>query len=185
MATAQRTDAVIAAIAPVLERLGLDLFDVELVGGGRASMLRLFVDRADVDSPDGRGIDLAAIAEASAAVSLVLDADPAVAEALPGPYDLEVSSPGLERTLRTPAHFRWAVGRAVSVKTRTESGGLRRRGTVAEADDAGVDIDFDGSRERLAYDEITQARTVFEWGAQPAPERKRRKHATKKQEVAR
>jgi ribosome maturation factor RimP len=140
----------------------------------------VFLDRAD-----GAGVDLATIAAASEAVSPVLDADPAVEQALPGPYNLEVSSPGLERTLRTPAHFLWAVGRPVSVKTRSDDGGLRRRGVVVAADDTGVDFDFDGSSERLPYDQIVQARTVFEWGAPPAPERKRRrKHATKKQEVA-
>ncbi len=95
--------AVATAIEPALAGLGLDLYDVELVGGGRARTLRVFVHR------DG-GVDLETIAQATQAVSALLDT-PAVAAALPGPYTLEVSSPGLERPLRTPAHFRsaWAA----------------------------------------------------------------------------
>ena len=94
-------------------------------------------------------------------------ADPA-ARALGGPYTLEVSSPGLERTLRTPAHFQRAIGTTVSVKTRGSEteGPQRRRGVVAAADDSGFELDIDGTRERLAYDDVVQTRTVFEWGAE-------------------
>ncbi len=177
MATGERTDAVAATIAPVLTALGLELFDVEVAGAGRTRTLRVLIDRG----PGEGSVDLDAITAVSEALSPVLDRDPTVAAALPGPYTLEVSSPGLERPLRLPAHFARAVGGLVSVKTRTETGGLRRRGVVLAADDAGVDIDFDGAHERLTYDEIVQARTVFEWGAPSSPKRNRRK----KQEVAR
>jgi ribosome maturation factor RimP len=178
MATEQQSSAVATAISPVLARLGLELFDVELAAGGGSRTLRVLVRR---DTAAG-GLDLDAVAAASEALSAVLDTDPAVAEALPGPYTLEVSSPGLERPLRRPAHFAGAVGERVSVKTRTADGGLRRRGVVLTADDAAVEIDFDGAHERLTYDEIVQARTVFEWGT---PRRPKRARGKKKQEVAR
>jgi len=164
-------DAVAGAVAPVLESLGLELFDVELTGSGRARTLRVYVDRP---AADAAGVDLDAITAATEALSPVLDNDAGVAAALPGPYTLEVSSPGLERPLRTPAHFRRAGGALLSIKSRGADGGpVRRRATLVSADDAGVTIDVDGTREHLAYDEILQARTVFEWGPAPKPGRDR------------
>ena len=169
--TSAHPSAVAEAVAPALQSLGLELFDVELTGSGRARTLRVFVDR------DG-GVDLDAITAATEAVSPVLDTDARVAASLPGSYTLEVSSPGLERPLRTPAHFRRAVGSPVSIKTRPPEGGpVRRRAVITAADDRGVTLDVDGSTEQLAYDEILQARTVFEWGPAPKPGRARSKHA--------
>ena len=83
--------------SPSSAALGLELYDVEISGTGRARVLRVLVDREG-------GIDLEAIAAATEAVSPLLDQPPLDA-ALAGPYTLEVSSPGLERPLRTPAHF--------------------------------------------------------------------------------
>ncbi|HZP31428.1 MAG TPA: ribosome maturation factor RimP [Acidimicrobiia bacterium] len=163
--------AVADAVAPALADLGLELFDVELTGSGRARTLRVFVDRP---AGDDAAVDLDAITAATEALSPVLDHDPRVAAALPGPYTLEVSSPGLERPLRTPAHFRRAVGSTVSVKTRAPGGGpVRRRAVLVAADDAGVTVEVDGTTEHLAYDDILQARTVFEWGPAPKPGRAR------------
>jgi ribosome maturation factor RimP len=159
-------ETIAAAVEPVVAALGLVLYDVEATGSGRARTVRVTVDR------DG-GVDLDAVAAASQALSPVLDADPAVQRACPGPYTLEVTSPGLERRLRTPAHFRRAVGSTVSVKTQGVDAGLRRRGVLVAADDDGIDVEFDTGRERLGYDAVGQARTVFEWGPS-APRRSRR-----------
>ena len=164
--------AVALAVAPVLAEIGLELFDVELTGSGRARTLRVFVDRPDHSGGEGAGsgVDLDAITAATEALSPVLDADTRVAGVLSGPYTLEVSSPGLERPLRTPAHFRGAAGSVVSIKHRTADGSpARRRATLVSADDAGVTVDVDGATEHLAYDDILQARTVFEWGPAPKP----------------
>ena len=79
-----------------------------------------------------RGVDLDAITAATEAVSPVLDDDPVAAAALPGAYTLEVSSPGLERSLRTPAHFRSAVGSPISIKScAAGSSPVRRRAVLA------------------------------------------------------
>jgi ribosome maturation factor RimP len=153
-------DAIAAAVEPVVSALGLELYDVETAGPARARTLRVAVTRPG-------GVDLDAIAAASEALSPVLDSDAAVKRALPGPYTLEVTSPGLERRLRTPAHFRGAVGQTVSVKTRRDGTAERRRGVVVAADEAGVDVAFDTGEERLLYDAVIQARTVFEWGSPP------------------
>ena len=138
-------------VEPLLDGLGLELFDVEL----KAGTLRISVDRAD-HTP----IDLEAVSLASQRVSDALDA----ADPIPDRYTLEVSSPGLERPLRTPSHFRRYVGTTVSVKTRPHVDGDRRiEATLEDADDDGIAI----AGRRLSYDDIDRARTVFEWGGQP------------------
>jgi ribosome maturation factor RimP len=171
-------DTIAQALAPAVSELGLDLYDVELSGSGRARILRVMVDR------DG-GVDLDAIADATTAVSPLLDTSPLDA-VIAGPYALEVSSPGLERPLRTPAHFARAVGETISVKWRAgdDHGARRVRGVVAAADDAGFDLTLDdGSTEHIAYGDVTQARTVFEWGNEP--KRSKSKRATKREPVRR
>jgi ribosome maturation factor RimP len=152
-------NAIVQVLAPAVADLGLDLYDVDVTGSGRARILRVMVDR------DG-GVDLEAIAAATQAVSPLLDAPPLDA-VVPGPYALEVSSPGLERPLRTPTHFARAVGETVSVKTRAgdDHGARRVRGVVTAADAAGFDLTLDDTTvQRVAYDDVGQAHTVFEWG---------------------
>jgi len=159
VSTGERSEALVAAVEPVVAALGFDLYDVELAGSGPDRTLRVTIDR------DG-GVDLDAITAATEALSPVLDRDEGVDSALRSSYTLEVSSPGLERPLRTPEHFRRAIGSTASVKTRGDAGRDPRRthGVIVAADDAGFELDVDGTHERIAYDEITQARTVFEWG---------------------
>jgi ribosome maturation factor RimP len=143
------------AVAPVVEALGLELVDLELLPG----LVRVTVDR------DG-GVDLDAISSTTREVSSVLDEhDP-----MPGRrYTLEVSSPGLERPLRTPEQFARAVGEEVTVRTLPSAGMERRLKGKLEAADAdgvvliGKDLPEGGSR--IAYSDIERARTVFEWGA--------------------
>ena len=143
-------------LEPVLAAADLELVDVEL----RSGVLLVTVDRPG-------GVDLEALTDANRAVSTVLDeVDP-----IPGRYTLEVSSPGVERTLRTPAHFAKAVGETVTVKTRPQVPGDRRlRGRLVAADERGLDLEVEGapgSPVRLAYSDIDKARTVFVWGPEP------------------
>ncbi len=157
------TDRLVAVLAPVLGAVGLECYDVELAGPNKARTLRVLVDREG-------GVDLEAITAATQALTPVLDADPAVARALPGSYLLEVSSPGVERPLRTPAHFGAAVGVPVSLKYRNAEGAVvRERVVVVGADDDAVDVDVDGEVRRVAFDDVVSARTVFEWGPAPKP----------------
>jgi ribosome maturation factor RimP len=160
---AQQSERLAAVLEPVVRDLGLELYDVEIGGSNRARTLRVLVDR------DG-GVDLDAITEATEALAPVLDGNAEVATALPGSYLLEVSSPGLERPLRTPAHFRRAVGDPISLKSRDAQGAVtRRRAVLAAADDGGIEIEIDGARERVEYGDIVASHTVFEWGPAPKP----------------
>jgi len=168
-------DTIAAAIEPVLADMGLELYDIELAGSGRTRTLRVLVDR------DG-GVDLDAITEATQHISPVVEAQ----EKLRGPFTLEVSSPGLERPLRRAAHFGRAVGDAVSVKYRDAAGHVQRlHGRLAAADDDGITLETDETTERIAYDRITQARTVFEFGPAPKAGKSKRAKKSKKKEVAR
>ena len=146
-------DRVRELVTPVVEAESADLYDVEHNGG---------VLRVLVDVEGGIGID--DLKRINRAVSRRLDeSDP-----MPGRYTLEVSSPGLERPLRTPEHFRRAVGESIKVKTMPTSEGARRlKGTLLSADDGGFDIQTDEDQCRLRYDEVSRARTVFDWGPTP------------------
>ncbi len=146
------------ALTPVVAEVGLELVDVELKSG----ILQVTVDCEG-------GVDLEALTNANRAVSALLDElDP-----IPSRYSLEVSSPGIERPLRTPTHFAKAVGATVSIKTRPQvEGERRRRGVLTAADDQGISLvedEGDGVPVRLAYSDIDRARTVFVWGGTSAP----------------
>lgn len=145
-------DRVRVLVEPLLADEGLELFDVDY-GGGRLVVL------ADCEG----GVDLEALTRATHRISAALDeADP-----IPGGrYLLEVSSPGLERRLRTPDHFRRFVGSLVSIKTMAAVEGERRiKGVLTEAGAKGITVDD----RRLAYADIERAQTVFEWGPAPKP----------------
>lgn len=156
-------DRVRELVLPLVEAEGVELYDVEHNGG----ILRISVDTPDrVLGDTTTGIDIEVIKRLSRAVSHVLDeTDP-----VPGRYTLEVSSPGLERPLRTPEHFRRAVGAEITVKTRPQAEGDRRvRGVLRTADGDGFEVETPAGLRRMGYDEISKARTVFEWGPPPKP----------------
>ncbi len=144
-------DRVRELIEPLVAAAGLDLVEIEQGPG----LLRIYLD-------DEGGIDLDTLTRMSEQISDLLD----VHDPIPGRYTLEVSSPGLERNLRTPAHYLRYVGTTINVKTRPGVEGERRfSGTLSEADDEGIVV----AGRRLSYGDIEKARTVFEWGPAPKP----------------
>lgn len=152
------SERVRAVVEPVVAAEDVELFDLEQAG----PVLRVTIDRPG-------GLDVQVIASVTRAVSRALDEHDPIA----GTYTLEVSSPGLERTLRTPGHFTWAVGRQVAVKTVPGfEAGRRFAGTLASADATGIVVALDepaGEEVRLDYPDIEKARTVFDWGPAPKP----------------
>lgn len=146
-------------VAPLVEDAGVELYDVEYAGG---------VLRITVQQEGGVGIDV--IGKLTRKISHLFDEE----DPLPGHYTLEVSSPGLERTLRTPEHFAGAIGSLVSLKTRPGVEGDRRvKGTLVAADATSVTIApakaDPGTTRVLDLDDLASARTVFEWGPTPKP----------------
>lgn len=140
-------ERLIAVVEPVLEAMGLELVDLELKREAGGKVLRVFID-----SP--AGVDLDTCADASEALSARLD----VEDPIEGPYTLEVSSPGLERPLTKKEHFARYIGERARIRTSEPLEGRREFvGVITEADDAGVEIEVEGKRYRIAYDLIARA----------------------------
>ena len=156
-------DNVRGLVLPLLQAADLDLYDLTLDGG----ILAVLVDKEG-------GADIDAIAKVSRAISRALDeVDP-----IPGEYALEVSTPGLERPLRTPDHYRRAVGMTASLKTKPGTEGDRRvAGTISAADDDTVTVTTPDGERTLRLDDIERARTTFEWGGQPKKNTKKEQKA--------
>ncbi len=160
-------DRVRELVAPLAEAASVDLYDVEHHG----AMVRVLVD-------SDAGVDVDALARLSRSLSRALDEQ----DLIDGRYTLEVSSPGLERPLRTADHFRRAAGAEVKVKTRPDFDGPRRLTGVVEAvADDGVDLrEGDGRVSRIAFEQMASARTVFEWGPGRTNSRESRQRAEEK-----
>lgn len=139
-------------LTPVVEDAGAFLEGVETTRAGRYSTVRVLVDL-----PDGPGdLDLDALTTVSRAVSAAVDeADP-----VRGQYTLEVSTPGAERELSTPRHFRRAVGRDVELMVKDDGVDAVLIGTVTAADEDSVTLQADGRERVLALDDVRQARMV-------------------------
>ncbi len=160
------TESIRDLAEPVLASAGLELWDVEIT----ADVVRVMVDRPG-------GVDLDALSAASGVLSPLLDSHP---EATPGSrYQLEVSSPGIERTLRTPAQYRRCMNSEITVKTAVAVGGARRhRGRLIDASHRGIALepeDSPGTSIEIDYDQIQRARTVLVWGPTPGPPGGRRR----------
>ncbi|MGA9222733.1 MAG: ribosome maturation factor RimP, partial [Pseudomonas graminis] len=137
-----------------VEASGLEVWDVAFRGEGGRSVLRVTVHR------DG-GVDLDTIAEVSERLSRRLDLE----DFGPKGYQLEVSSPGLERPLRTPRHFERSVGERVKVTTAVPVEGRNvLEGALVSADAEAIMLASEGGELRVPYADIASARTVFEWG---------------------
>ena len=147
-------DAVRDLAEAVAERRSLRLWDVEMAGQPGRSIVRVLVDREG-------GIDLDTVAEVSEEISRGLD----LKDPIDGRYTLEVSSPGVERALKVPEHFRVSVGQKVVVKTKERLVGDSHRveGEISDAGDDAVTMTVEGSPVEIPYGAIKSAKTVFEW----------------------
>ena len=130
-------------LEPAVTETGFDLEDVTVSPAGKRRVVRVVVDR------DG-GVDLDDVAEVARAVSDLLDADP---DLLQGAYVLEVTSPGVDRPLTQPRHWRRAQGRLVTATLADET----VTGRVTDSTDTDVTLDVDGSPRTLLQAEITKA----------------------------
>ncbi|MFI6389437.1 ribosome maturation factor RimP [Nonomuraea sp. NPDC050547] len=150
MGSASSRDHLMKLLEPVVAAEGLDLEDVTVTTAGKRRLLRVVVDR------DG-GVSLDDVAEVSQAVSTALDEDDAMGGSA---YTLEVSSPGVDRPLTEPRHWRRAAKRLVKAELRD---GSVLEGRVLTADDAGVDLSVDGAERRLDYQDLTRGRVQVEF----------------------
>ncbi|WP_127497161.1 ribosome maturation factor RimP [Actinoplanes solisilvae] len=138
-----------AVIEPVVTAAGYDLEDVSITRAGRRHVVRVMVDT------DG-GISLDDVAIVSREISTALDeAEESGGEVLAGEYQLEVGSPGVDRPLTLPRHWRRNRGRLVAVNGLT--------GRVVEAGDEGITLDVDGVPHALRFDELGPGKVQIEF----------------------
>jgi ribosome maturation factor RimP len=141
-------------IQPVAAAVGMDLESVRVSAAGKRRLLRVIVDS------DG-GVSLDDAADISREISAALDAADIMGEI---PYTLEVSSPGVERPLTEPRHWRRAAGRLVKVKAAGEG---TVQGRIAATDSSGVTLDSGGKLRDFAYNELGPGAVQVEFGRIP------------------
>lgn len=156
MGVDQARERLVEELTDPLLALGLDLEGIELAAAGRRRVLRVAVDR------DG-GVTLDDVAAATKEVSRLLDDSDVMGEQ---PYLLEVSSPGTDRPLTHPRHWRRNTGRLVAVTT---TDGRTRTGRVVQAGEDRILLDVDGSREEVALVDVTKARVEVEFNRKGGP----------------
>ncbi len=143
-------DELLKLLGPTVERLGYELADLEVRIGGKGGMIRVFIDKPE-------GIVLDDCEKVSLAVSALLD----VEDPVPGNYNLEVSSPGLDRKLTKVEHFQRFEGETVKVSMRFPIEGRRRfRGTLVSSNDENIVVEVDGESHSLPLKTIDTARLV-------------------------
>jgi ribosome maturation factor RimP len=152
MATEDRIHAV---VDPIIEEMELELVDLVYAGG------RL---KITIDQPDG--LDTKVLTKTARMISHEMD----LQDPINGAYTLEVTSPGVERLLRTPAHYVRSIGEQVAIKLKPNAENLRRlKGELTAANDDSITVANDDGDHTLSFDQIAKANTVFEWGPGPKP----------------
>ena len=139
-------------LEPAIERLGYELTDIEVRLSGQGGLVRLTIDKPD-------GIDLDDCEKVSHAMSALLD----VQDPVPGNYNLEVSSPGLDRKLTKLEHFQRFEGETLKVTMRFPMEGRRRfRGKLLSSNEENIVVEVDGESHSLPLTMIDSARLVPE-----------------------
>ena len=142
-------------VRSAVESAGLELVEVALHRGKGHQVLRVTVDREG-------GVDLDTIAQTSERISRRLDLEGFA----PGPYALEVSSPGIERPLKEPRDFWRRLGETVKVKASWPDGTQTLTGTLVAAGSDEIRIGTETGEHEVSYDAIVSARIVADWDAE-------------------
>lgn len=151
--TAQVRDKLLELGEPLLAGLGYELVDLEYAPGRAHALVRVFIDR-----PEGVSVD--DCERVSHELAALLD----VEDPVPTAYTLEVSSPGLDRVLRTPAHFQRFAGERVWVELRVARDGRRRyTGRLENVGPEGIELRVDGAIVAVRFSEIGRARLAPQW----------------------
>ena len=144
------------SVERVLQYLGLDLVDIAYKVGGKKKLLRVLADRREKNK--GNGVTLAECAEASRKIGEMLDEEDLPEDS----YLLEVSSPGLDRPLKTVRDFRWAREEDIEVKMRIPFGDKERFvGTVVDVDESKVSFRVDEETITVSIEDIEKAKIKY------------------------
>ncbi len=145
-------EKLLGLLEPVVGGLGYELVEIEFGSSGRSSLVRVYIDRTD-----GGGVGLDDCERASRAIGAVLDAE----EPIGHDYQLEVSSPGFDRPLRTAAHFARFAGSEAKIELAAPIDGRRRfRGRLGAVVEGMVAIEVDRKVWKLPLSGISKARLV-------------------------
>ena len=157
-------DATVARIwelaAPLAEIQGLEIIDIELrrEGGRSGRVLRLYLDKEGGPNMDD-------LSQVSRELSALLD----VHDVVEGAYTLEVSSPGINRPLKLPQHFKRFVGKTIRVRTRDLVQGRRSfLGSLLDVMDDKIAVNQDGTRFEIPFAVIEKANYEHDWSAEYA-----------------
>ena len=150
MSTSATRDRLAAELTGPMDALGLDLEAVDLTSAGKRRVLRVAIDK------DG-GVTMDDIADATREVSRVLDDTSVMGEQA---YTLEVSSPGVDRPLTLPRHWRRNAGRLVKVNPVE---GEPVTGRITATDEQGAVLDVEGTEQRIAYADVKKAKVQIEF----------------------
>lgn len=141
------------------ERPELEIVDVEIVGASKAPTVRVFIDKAD-----GSKITLDELTEQSSWVSLIVEElDP-----FKDSYNLEVSSPGVDRPLRKASDFKRFISQRCEVTTTAHEGRKKWTGSIVKVDDTSLCLDVDGEQHSFDLSEIKKAHLKAELNFKPA-----------------
>jgi len=145
-------DQLVELLGPVVSELGYELWELEYIGQSGSGLLRLYIDSAE-------GISVEDCERVSRAVSATMD----VADPIASNYTLEVSSPGLDRVLRTAEHFARFPGEQVKVEMVRAVGGRKRfAGRLVKVEGGDITLEVDGSTVSLPVNGINKARLAPE-----------------------
>jgi len=137
-------------LRPAVEETGKELLGIEFISAGNNSVLRLFIDHEN-------GIDVDDCAEVSRQVGAILD----VEDPISSEYNLEVSSPGIDKPLFDMAHFKSVIGETVNIKLSMPLNGRRKfKGTLVAIEDDILILDVDGSDYELVFKNVDKANLV-------------------------
>ncbi|GAB3449695.1 ribosome maturation factor RimP [Streptomonospora sediminis] len=150
MGAQARHDRLAELLEPVLASAGLELESVEVTPAGKRRLLRIVVDSDE-------GVDLDSVGDVSQEISAALDGSDAMGKA---PYVLEVTSPGVDRPLTQPRHWRRSRGRLVQAET---AEGGRVEGRVIDADESGVTLEVDGQNRSYGYSDLGRGKVQVEF----------------------
>lgn len=128
-------------LEPLLEAKGMVLVDIQVRGIGHRGLVRIFVDRTG-------GVTIGDCERLSRELSVLLDAK----DLIPGPYVLEVSSPGVDRVLKKERELRWAIGKGIRIFTRDRA----FKGILVGFDDKSINISLGEEDYSISREEITK-----------------------------
>lgn len=134
---------------------GCELYDVEFTGPNSGRILRIFIDNIN-------GVSIQNCEQVSRSLNLHLDAEDVIEG---GNYNLEVSSPGLDRHLKRKKHFEDVVGKEIWLKTKLKEPENTRQftGPLLSVSEAGVELNFNGTPKAISFDNIEKAKLIYKF----------------------